>query len=130
MRLTVRLSMDTIRWINELEKIYSIEFGNLTLGQGHVVSKAYHCLKIKYGNLVNVDKETWEQFKTYSPKVKATSIENYNGMTSLNLSDETLEGIKEMQRILPDIFGGKRINTGYCIQLIVKSAFFNGKINN
>lgn len=60
MRLAVRLSIDTMRWINELEKIYNVEFGGLTLGQGHVVSKAYHLLSTSPENLEDIN---WVKIK-------------------------------------------------------------------
>lgn len=32
-----------------------------------------------------------------------------------------------MQKFLPDKLGGKRVNVGYCIQLIVKAALLKNK---
>lgn len=129
MRLAVRLSNDTIRWIGELEKIYNFEFGGLPLGQGHVVSKAYHILVSSYKSM-ELD-IPWEYVKTEKiPDIEIGSSDNDSvnaSVTSLNLSDEIIDGIKEMQRYLPGILGGKRINTGYCIQLIVKAALLKNK---
>ncbi|MGI8282519.1 nucleotide pyrophosphatase [Bacillus mycoides] len=130
MRLAVRLSIDTMRWINELEKIYNVEFGGLTLGQGHVVSKAYHLLSKSPENLEDIN---WVKIKKEIIKISDMEIEslennNTNGnVTSLNLSNETIDGVKEMQKFLPDKLGGKRVNVGYCIQLIVKAALLKNK---
>ena len=55
-RLAVRLSIDTMRWINELEKIYNVEFGGLTLGQSHV----YHLLSKSPENLEDIN---WVKIK-------------------------------------------------------------------
>lgn len=62
--------------------------------------------------------------------MKIESLENNNtngNVTSLNLSNETIDGVKEMQKFLPDKLGGKRVNVGYCIQLIVKAALLKNK---
>lgn len=123
MRLAVRLSLDTMRWINELEKIYNAEFGGLNLGQGHVVSKAYHLLSESNENLEDVN---WVKVQKAIIKKSEITIEDFdnhntNGnVTSLNLSNETIDGIKKMQKFLPSQLCGKRVNVGYCIQLIVK----------
>ena len=130
MRLAVRLSIDTMRWINELEKIYNVEFGGLTLGQGHVVSRAYHFLSKSYEDLEDIN---WVRIKKETVKIPDTGLENiendnkHGNVTSLNLSQETIDGLKEMQKFLPGKLGGKRVNVGYCIQLIVKAALLKNK---
>ncbi|MBU5247184.1 nucleotide pyrophosphatase [Bacillus halotolerans] len=122
MRLAVRLSNDTIKFISELENIYSAEFGGLTLSQGHVVSKAFHLLKNCHENLEDID---WMLVK--EEKLKSVEFEIKSSVTSLNLSEETINGIKDMQGYLPGKLGGKRVNTDYCIRLIVKAALLRSR---
>lgn len=132
MKVSVRLSIDTRIWINKLEKIYSTEFGGLSLAQGHVVSKAYHTVT---NNHKNISDDYW--LKVKEKKLKFTDIE-INSMesnsladskTALNLSDETIEGIIQMQKSLRVPLNVARVNTGFCIQLIVKAALYEAQDN-
>ncbi len=126
MRVTVRLSSDTLELIKKLEKLYSIEFGNLPLSQGHVVSKAYYLISNSHESILEID---WVAVRDELVKGLDTEIDNSGddslkgGVIALNVSEELMQGIKIMQgKELRDRFDVKRLNTGFCIKLIVKFA--------
>lgn len=118
MRLTVRLSKDTLNGIKKLQQIYEDELNGLKINQGYAVYKAY---------MDTIDSD-WVQVRNDTLKLQVLDINESigsnkaAGRTTLDLNDEVLGAIREMQLKLPSKFGGKRITTGYCIKLIVKAA--------
>lgn len=129
-RSVVRLSIETLGWINKLGKIYGIEFGGLQLSQGHVISKAYYFLNKSVKDIKEIP---WKEVNEASkPKIEGhvnLSEENStkNNITTLFLSDEAFEGIKYMKEFLPREFDTTRVNIGFCIKLIVKAALIEAE---
>ncbi len=123
MRLTVRLSIETLTGIRELKKIYEEELGGLKINLGDVVNKSYANIDIKW--------EEWVDINNQKIKLDYSNIEDTNeqdnNRTTLDLSEEVINVIKEMKEELPQIFKVSRVTTGFCIKLIVKAALIKYK---
>ena len=96
------------------------------LSQGHVVSKAYYLISNSHESILEID---WVAVRDELVKGLDTEIDNSGddslkgGVIALNVSEELMQGIKIMQgKELRDRFDVKRLNTGFCIKLIVKFA--------
>ena len=125
MRLVVRLSIVTLGWINKLEEVYNVEFGGLQLSQGHIISKAYYILNQSSNDIKMIQWKNINEAQKPKGTSNVSALDNNfhkKNITSLILSDKTFEGIKKMQEFLPKEFDTTRVNTGFCIKLIVKAA--------
>lgn len=115
MRVTLRLSLDTLKGIKKLKTIYEDEFDGEFFSQGDVIYKAY---KETQGS-------NWEDIKNDKRPISYPDISNddfpQDGKTTINLNEELEKAIIDMQNTLPSVFGVRRVTTGFCIKLIIKA---------
>lgn len=114
MKLSVRLTRETIEGINDLKKILEEEsqFAGLSLTNGFVVNYAYQESKeINWNSLIST---------------KCTSKERKDILeikTNLTLSQATIDGINELKKELPQYLENiSHITTSYVILLVIRSA--------
>ncbi|AYB40076.1 hypothetical protein [Brevibacillus laterosporus] len=124
MRLAVRLAIETKSGINELKEILKSEplYSGLNLTNGFVVNQAY----------LETKDSDWEMV-IKNPRIPKDNIDkkNLELQTNLDLSQETIDGINELKKILPQYLPKvSYVTTSYVIRIIVRSALLkkNGEL--
>lgn len=124
MRLAVRLARETKSGINELKEILKNEplYSGLNLTNGFVVNQAY----------LETKESDWEMV-IKNPRIPKDNIDkkNLELQTNLDLSQDTIDGINELKRILPQYLPKvSYVTTSYVIRIIVRSALLkkNGEL--
>ncbi|MDF9412411.1 hypothetical protein E1B06_11970 [Brevibacillus laterosporus] len=124
MRLAVRLARETKSGINELKEILKSEplYSGLNLTNGFVVNQAY----------LETKNSDWEMV-IKNPRIPKDNIDkkNLELQTNLDLSQETIDGINELKKILPQYLPKvSYVTTSYVIRIIVRSALLkkNGEL--
>jgi hypothetical protein len=117
MRVTLRLSLETLKGIKKLKKLYEEEFDGEFFSQGDVIYRAYK----------ETEGSNWQEIKDDTRRISypADIFDGefpQDGKTTVNLNEELKKAITDMQMILPSKFGVSRVTTAYCIKLIIKAA--------
>lgn len=116
MRVTLRLSLETLKGIKKLKKIYEDEFDGEFFSQGDVIYRAYK----------ETEGSNWQDIKDDPRRISYSDISNddfpQDGKTTINLNEELSKAINDMQITLPSKFGVSRVTTAYCIKLIIRAA--------
>ena len=120
-RLSIRLSIETNQYIEELQKIYTDELDNeIKFTKSQVCSRSYFETKdginwkeVQNARLKLINKEIDKKYK--DDEIRAT----------LNLDNRLIEAINEHLITLPTLFGAKWLTKGFIIKMFVKSALIN-----
>lgn len=115
MRLSVRLAKETLDGIHELKEILKKDdlYTGLKLTNGFVVKKAYQ--ETKGSNWEDVLKA--ERVPKNNVNEKKLELK-----TNLNLSQEVIDGINELKKILPNYLTVSYVTTSFVIRIIIRAA--------
>lgn len=111
----MKLGRDTMIAMDELKRLL-FDDPDIPITQGYLVGVAYNRVKNK--------KIKWKDIsKDDIPNVTNNTTSEIQGVqTTLNLENDTLKGIKELQKSFIYIFNAKRVHTSFVVKLVLFAA--------
>lgn len=123
MRLSVRLSTETLQGINKLKQIDTVreKFDGLRITNGNIVNHIFQ-------NVFKEDDINWVEIINSTPIYFEDNISTDEIKTNLTVSDEVVKQIDELKEILPQYTGTSYVTVPFVIRIVVRAYLLQNNI--